>query len=300
MARSVDGKCTRCLKSKAQEALWRCEDCFCLQDMCSTCLRETHQALPFHRIQRWTGQFFQEAWLRDVGLSVFLCQNRNGRPCPSNPGKKLPDNLDEEQLLSSVSAGAPSRPNIIPGVPSILTNFDAELVDPEDPVVPTLDFSAQDEEETEAQLEDEESSDLEDEESNLESEHAGHLPETGQNNNAFIHRGRAAIPQRDLRGFRILLLADTNGIHGIGVGFCKCPSALPEDEQLLLAGLYPATRGVIATAFTIQGLEHSLVDSLECKTTAQQYCRKLQRLTKPDNPKVAPVNTFTLLTKAHA
>ncbi|KZV58882.1 hypothetical protein PENSPDRAFT_541832, partial [Peniophora sp. CONT] len=54
---------------------WRCSDCTVNRDLCKPCMRETHHANPYHRISWWNGTFHQKAWLRDVGVAIFLCED---------------------------------------------------------------------------------------------------------------------------------------------------------------------------------------------------------------------------------
>ncbi|KZV61151.1 hypothetical protein PENSPDRAFT_593162 [Peniophora sp. CONT] len=106
---------------------------------------------------------------------------------------------------------------------------------------------------------------------------------------AYGKSGKSAIPTTDMFGFRTLVVAHIDGIHGLGVGFCKCEGHVPEDEQLLrYGGLYPASQDRPSTAFTLQFLEYRHVDDVVCKTTAQAHMRKIRRCTEPDEPRLAP------------
>ena len=57
------------------KASWRCLDCFAGKAYCTECCRD-----PFHRIERWTGTFFEPSWLWKVGLVIRL--GHNGDRCP--------------------------------------------------------------------------------------------------------------------------------------------------------------------------------------------------------------------------
>ncbi|KAI0280463.1 hypothetical protein BC826DRAFT_924529 [Russula brevipes] len=53
-----------------------------------------HSSDPFHRIAFWTGTHYVDAWLRDVGLCIYL--GHDGEPCPNN----LQAELDHDNTLS--------------------------------------------------------------------------------------------------------------------------------------------------------------------------------------------------------
>jgi CxC2 like cysteine cluster associated with KDZ transposases len=48
--------------------------------LCKDCCIGVHQHNPFHKIQHWTGKFFNRADLGDLGLSINL--GHNGALCP--------------------------------------------------------------------------------------------------------------------------------------------------------------------------------------------------------------------------
>lgn len=60
---------------------WRCSDCFPAPVLCEACCRTSHQRLPFHRVQKWTGEYFMPSWLREVGVCLHL--GHSGGLCPN-------------------------------------------------------------------------------------------------------------------------------------------------------------------------------------------------------------------------
>ena len=54
-----------CISCK-KEANWRCLDCFASTAYCAECCRTSHCRDPFHRIERWTGTFYEPSWLWKV------------------------------------------------------------------------------------------------------------------------------------------------------------------------------------------------------------------------------------------
>jgi len=95
------------------EAIWRCLDCLAGPDYCTECCRTSHCQDPFHRIERWTGVFYERSWLWKVGLVIHL--GHNGDRCPK-AAKSYDANLnvDEEGWFDvediPCTSAADSRP----------------------------------------------------------------------------------------------------------------------------------------------------------------------------------------------
>jgi hypothetical protein len=92
-----------------------------------------------------------------------------------------------------------------------------------------------------------------------------------------------------------MTIVDCQGVFEMEVLFCACSKRVGKDEQLLAAGLFPATFKQIETLFTFSVLDNFLTDNLECKTTAQQYYSKLQSMTSsmfPDHVQVCQTATL--------
>ncbi|KAG1778007.1 hypothetical protein EV702DRAFT_968763, partial [Suillus placidus] len=83
-------------------------------------------------------------------------------------------------------------------------------------------------------------------------------------------------------------------VHSSGVfihngAWCHCQDSVPKQHlQLLRAGLFPASSTRPKTAFTFEVLDHFLIDSLECKTSARSFFEKLTRLTNNAFPDTVP------------
>lgn len=60
----------------------RCLDCFGQPLFCHTCCLEVHSSLPFHSIEKWTGEFFKKTSLHAEGFKLHL--GHGGLPCPAN------------------------------------------------------------------------------------------------------------------------------------------------------------------------------------------------------------------------
>jgi CxC2 like cysteine cluster associated with KDZ transposases len=98
----------------------------------------------------------------------------------------------------------------------------------------------------------------------------------------------------DINGRQLIIVVDISGIHHIGIEFCRCPTALPRDTQLISLGLFPATFDNPQTVFSFRVLDDFLLDNLECKTTALNYYSKLRRVTNSSFPHLVPVSQCSL------
>ncbi|KAH9172099.1 hypothetical protein EDB89DRAFT_1851509 [Lactarius sanguifluus] len=70
--------CQSCMSAPSE---WRCTDCFPTLVLCKECCQKSHQQLPFHRVQRWTGKYFVSPWMWEVGISLHL--GHSGDLCPN-------------------------------------------------------------------------------------------------------------------------------------------------------------------------------------------------------------------------
>jgi hypothetical protein len=61
--------------------MWKCLDCVGCTNLCDQCVRIRHSSLPYHRVEHWTGTFFEPAWLCQANVVVHL--GHAGLPCPS-------------------------------------------------------------------------------------------------------------------------------------------------------------------------------------------------------------------------
>lgn len=73
--------CSVCNK----DGIYRCSDCFGSPLFCTMCSREQHRSQPFHRLQQWTGCFFDDSSLMlvcdSLGDEMLLLHEQSfGRP----------------------------------------------------------------------------------------------------------------------------------------------------------------------------------------------------------------------------
>lgn len=78
----LQDKCTICLQADSEI---RCLSCIEHHVWCHSCAVKAHLSLPFHRLQRWNGQFYEIISLQDLGFTLNL--GHNGDVCPLNTGE---------------------------------------------------------------------------------------------------------------------------------------------------------------------------------------------------------------------
>lgn len=83
-----------------------------------------------------------------------------------------------------------------------------------------------------------------------------------------------------------------NGIHNLGIAWCFCAGCGNHVDQLMLAGLFPATVIDPRTAFTFSVLREFTVHKLQSKKAAYDYFTSLRRLTNGAFTYDTPVCAF--------
>ena len=86
---------------------------------CVECCRSQHHRHPFHRVDHWTGDFFEPSWLWKVGISLDL--GHGGLSCPGyeghyfGPRHEHPDALgdvdDDKEDPESFGWANPGKPS---------------------------------------------------------------------------------------------------------------------------------------------------------------------------------------------
>ncbi|THU94665.1 hypothetical protein K435DRAFT_667945 [Dendrothele bispora CBS 962.96] len=88
--------------------------------------------------------------------------------------------------------------------------------------------------------------------------------------------------------FCAIRIVDINGIHETQIQYCHCSSRVDQFQQLMDAGLFPATTTNPETAVTFNLLETFNIDSLVSKKSAYDFATALRRRTNPDFPDRVP------------
>ena len=229
---------------------WRCTDCLGHPTYCRNCCRSTHGNTPFHRVQRWAGEYFEDSWLIHTGLTIHF--GHGGQPCPSVHSSHLQPTQKDKSDESSIF-GLPDLP--------------AEMDDPDQ----DLDTESSQFLHMEA-VDDGEVLNGED----TEGQPFGRYMQEEWNFNS------------EASSQKVLVIVHENGVHHLPVQWCECPGHLPEDIQALDLHFFPASFKNVRTLFTFQGLDSFLAENQECKTSAWHYYQKLRRFSWGSFPHLVP------------
>jgi hypothetical protein len=114
----------------------------------------------------------------------------------------------------------------------------------------------------------------------------------------ILHLGHAGLPcptQPDQQHSDIVIcVVDTLGITHYQLDPCRCQHARPIYIQLLQMKLFPSTMDRPQTAFTFSVLDRYHIESLEGKTSANNFYSQLRQLTNNRFPHLLPVCIFSI------
>ena len=94
-----DSSCFFC----QEPARFRCVTCIGHPFTCQGCCLKSHQHNPFHKIQQWSGGFFQSVNLRNLGFRLRM--GHQGATCPEEPGHHFTEDFKrfEEEDITFVN-----------------------------------------------------------------------------------------------------------------------------------------------------------------------------------------------------
>jgi len=249
-----------------QPARWHCLCCLGRPMFCQHCCRNQHEFLIFHQVQKWTGRFFQDASLWEVG--VRLCIGHSGQRCPSQQilMGSCDDKENENDELDRLSMQNHSQAPNLDVMPALLGRTESPEPDDEltndDPDDPTWEDVPPEREKVPL---------------------------------------RTPTPLKDDLDIEHLLIVDSSGLISLPVIWCRCAADNhPEDNRmqdsfhhspdvmLLDLELLPASYDNIKMVFTFRCLDDYRLSNLECKMTAYQYFQQLRRITNPAFPQSVP------------
>ncbi|TFK70509.1 hypothetical protein BDN72DRAFT_766352, partial [Pluteus cervinus] len=100
------------------------------------------------------------------------------------------------------------------------------------------------------------------------------------------HTGPGPCSNRKVAFNDAFIILHTNGLHEVGLDYCKCAFSAPYPIQLLRYRLYPATLGNPQTAASFTLLRHAHILSFESKCSVYELYHTISRLS--DNSGVVP------------
>jgi CxC2 like cysteine cluster associated with KDZ transposases len=91
-------------------------------------------------------------------------------------------------------------------------------------------------------------------------------------------------------GEGVVDIVHTVGVFRHNVRWCGCQGSPEKGVQLFQMQLFPASHQRPQTAFTFDALDYFYIDSMECKTSAASFYKKICRLTNNAFPHIVTVS----------
>ena len=257
---------------------WRCRDCFRSEMLCRGCCRRSHHYLPFHRVERWNGSFFEHSTLWEVGVRLYL--GHEGRPCPSSQANTDAWTMEQDMIDQARNPHSRSGDTDV-GDPGLGNNDGAGSTE-------DLDYDGD---------YDWDSGEGPDFGNEYYYEDLGISPQDGNDEIeldeqdeevTMLDSSRRQPPTEDSLGGKFVIIVDSSGVHHLPAIYCNCTGCRPHDEQAMGSGLFPTSFTSISTLFTFAVLDHCRLENLECKTTPYQFYQKLRRMTNSSFPQSVP------------
>ena len=267
-----DGQCGQC---SVAVGLWRCQDCSGDRLLCRCCMRHSHMHNPYHRIEHWTGTYFRDAALWEVG--VFIALNHRDSPILCSNLLWQHRTLESFQCQKDQLEVDPAN-QCPPAFGSAPAPAPTATSDPFDPSETNEEYHPDDvlEEDDEIRHGDAEA-DLED----IEAGAAGFVHYIG---NSCLSSDDPLPPAQDALNNQYVRVVHTNGIHHIALVSCNCRGQESAIQDLIYARLIPTSFKRIRTLFTTAVLDQFRYSNLEMMSSAYQFFQMLRRVTMPMAP----------------
>ena len=111
------------------------------------------------------------------------------------------------------------------------------------------------------------------------------------------HDGHECPHEKSGSGEQNLTVMDTNGLHNVRIGWCRCASAPQHVNQLLSVEMVPATVVRPETAFTFRVLRLFHMLTSVARVTPWEFCGTMMRLT--ENVKIEATRVCLFLPLLH-
>lgn len=241
--------CSVC--NKDVKSPWRCKECFVPELLCRGCMRESHNALPYHRIECWSGTCFRPGALWEVGLHLTV--PHMGNMCDELKVHKQNVIALEVDHDRGTNGGTSDGTD---GGTDGGTYFNPDA--------------------------DREDGDLDDDD--LAGEE---IPAYSDSDPAWYDdlagslHGPSTIPRMDAFRNPFVRVIHVNGVHHLPLITCACQGQEQIPADLVFVGLVPTTFSQFRTLATSEVLDHMRYSNLDLKSSSWQYHRLLRRQTQP-------------------
>ncbi|KAG1844776.1 hypothetical protein F4604DRAFT_1937331 [Suillus subluteus] len=89
-----------CQSCQIGDGKFHCLTCSGDQTLCHPCMVKTHQHLPFHKVQEWTGKCFEDKSLEELGFVWYM--GHGGQPCPFSEDPQAWEDMPVDAEAGSV------------------------------------------------------------------------------------------------------------------------------------------------------------------------------------------------------
>ena len=249
--------------------------------MCRGCMRRSHRADPFHRIEKWNGEFFRPAEQWEVGTCLVVPHRNRKLSCDGiKTQEDFLSNIEERNDAAEqnhIGRNASATPfsksssfanNNNSQNEDIEMSNETELADDGDDE-PFMSYLQE--------LRDRETRRDDDDEKFLREEDVEDDMEDDETDVTMEYTAQRLVGT-------YVRVVHTNGIHNIAMITCTCEGHDDLPSDLLAARLLPTSFVKIRTIFSAQLLDYFRLSNLETKASAFHFYHLLQRLTNPMEP----------------
>ena len=277
-------------------------------------MRQTHRHNPLHRIECWTGDYFCNAELWEVG-SYILVRHTAGSGAgsaisagPTCEGLQFQiDHLERHEEMKDIAeqnalmqAGTPRLGREVPAT----TGYqDEEMIEVNLPTDTGLEHDGIEDERLLRQINvllRQQSTDADpdaqaDANANADPDTDPPLADDDLDNfqpylQPSASVGDRRVPTSDALDNTYVRVIHTNGVHHLAMVACRCRGSANVPLDLLGGGLMPASFDHIKTLFSTAVLNHFRLCNLELKASAYQFYQLICRMTQP----LAPASVVNL------
>ena len=206
-------------------------DCLGHPIYCRTCCRSSHALNPFHRVQHWAGEYFEDLQLINTGLIIHF--RHGGKPCPS---------INITSLHIPTSTHEPDT-----ATPFGLPNLVEEMDDPND----DLDLESS----KLSQMEAAEAHELLDMNEVVDQELETHVQEEWN-------------PDLQKSGQNVLIIVNVNGVHHLPVQWCSAQAIYLRISKCLIFTFFQHLSNTSRHCSLFMDLMHS---QLKIKNASHQH-----------------------------
>jgi len=312
--------CSNCLYNR--QAIWRCRDCTVGITMCHLCMHQIHWHNPLHHIECWTGEYFRDAELWEVG-SYILGRHTSGsglavqaQPTCCEGLQFQIEHLERHENIKDVSEQTAlmqwGTQRSGQTVPVTMAYEDEEMTEVNLPMDNELDQDKIEDDRLLRQIKfllrqqrtDSDAKPYPEANADADADAVAEADVPLANNDldnfqpylqAAALFGDHDAPASDALANTYVRVIHTNGVHHLTMVACQCRGSANVPLDLLAGGFMPASFDNIKTLFSTAVLNYFCLCNLELKASAYQFYQLICQMTQP----LAPASMANLYHELH-